>query len=138
MDQGDRTVDDSSFFVANVNFGIIRGVPLLDRVIDEKQYLRLGFTDACDTKFLLSIANYLGFSVFQERFLLSDVNRMSDFGVLGKFCVSVENSSLISDIVRNSLNTISANEIRHTRFLFNTDIVDVVSFGELEMILAQE
>ncbi|WBY08318.1 hypothetical protein PIB19_01970 [Sphingomonas sp. 7/4-4] len=111
----------------------VKGIPDLLSIGDDRDVLRILLLDASGEKLELIISNVISYRKTEERFMLLCNNYMNNFGVLDKFSVIINNSSMIRWITAESMETIADLKLFHVRLSFKQDILDVIFAGSVDI-----
>lgn len=119
-------LESENFSELLISGSAIKATPSLVALEDDKETVRLHLIDRGNKSFVVVITDVICFRITEERFMLSSIEDMQPFGVLGKFAMRVEQSNLIKWLADQSLQTIDDLNLTHVRLLFTEDIADFV------------
>ena len=130
MAQGTNEIGKQIYEIVPMSGAFGPGLPNLEKVVDDKENLEIYITKSDNIFRKISIRNVIFFRRFEERFMLSSIDEMDKSGVLGNFIILIKNSHLIDFLNDESYSTCEGLNIRHIRFLFRQDIVDILTIGD--------
>jgi hypothetical protein len=108
-------------------------IPELNTVFHENDNLIIVCRDKKDCEFTFIINDVICYRQCSERLMLSSLQTMKSQNVLNNFAISIENSDLLNWIKNESFDICEYMNLKHIRFLFVEEIIDVITIGNVEI-----
>lgn len=109
------------------------GVPQFVKLVDDKEFVKITLKYE-GRLYVMRIEGVILYRRSEERFMMNSLIEMERSDVIGRSIMTVENSSLIAELSRESMYTISDLQLTHVRLIFLQDIIDLVTTTSLESI----